>query len=148
MHFTKYNTELKLLSERYPIILETFHQTRSIVSKKLFNSTVNKLTKSLDFSSENIDDVISWTYQYLKKRAEKIALKKVTTQKIKLSDSDLLYATQFFTDKYMVEYLVDNSFSFVSIEEIKERIDAKYGKRLKHYSKSERVRLISFMQDK
>ncbi len=35
----------------------------------------------------------------------------------------------------------------LSVEEIKERIDAKYGKRLKQYSKSERVRLISFMQD-
>lgn len=52
------------------------------------------------------DDVLSWLFQYLKEDEEKAAFKDALESSVKISGDALLAATQFFTDKYMVKYLV------------------------------------------
>ncbi len=58
-------------------------------------------------------------YQFLKKDSEKTAFKKIKNS-VKMQDEDYLYATQFFTDKYMVKYLVDEALSGYSQKVLKD----------------------------
>ena len=55
-------------------------------------------------------NMVSWIYQQLKSNLAKEALKKIGSDKNKLTGTDMLVQTQFFTDNYMVRYLVDKVF--------------------------------------
>lgn len=55
-------------------------------------------------------NMVSWIYQQLKDSLAKEALKKIGSDKNKLTGTDMLVQTQFFTDNYMVRYLVDKVF--------------------------------------
>ncbi len=55
-------------------------------------------------------NMVSWIYQQLKGTLAKEALKKIGSDKNKLTGTDMLVQTQFFTDNYMVRYLVDKVF--------------------------------------
>lgn len=55
-------------------------------------------------------NMVSWIYQQLKGSLAKEALKKIGSDKNKLTGTDMLVQTQFFTDNYMVKYLVDKVF--------------------------------------
>jgi len=54
----------------------------------------------------------------MKKGLEKSAFRKIGKDKAKIQDADLLFTTQFFTDKYMVKYLVDESLNSLGIKNI------------------------------
>lgn len=51
---------------------------------------------------------VSWIYQGLKGNLERIAFNKALKKGVKLDGLEGLAATQFFTDNYMVDYLVKN----------------------------------------
>lgn len=62
------------------------------------------------------DDFLSWLYQDLKQVHADSAFAKALSGNKKLTDNDLLAATQFFTDRYMVEFLVRECLSRAKIE--------------------------------
>ncbi len=122
LNFTNYHlsfkTELTLIKDRFPELIEVFIKTESIIGDELLTNTFEKLKDALDEDDDDIDDMISWSYQFLKQDAEKSAFKKIGKNQAKIEDADLLFTTQFFTDRYMVKYLVDASLSEFSASNI------------------------------
>ena len=66
----------------------------------------------LDNEADN-DNMVSWIYQQLKSSLAKDALEKIGKDSNKLKGADLLMQTQFFTDYYMVKFLVDKAFELL-----------------------------------
>ncbi len=108
-YHSDFKYELQLINQRFPELIKTFKD----IEYKLKEESALKVFESLkcvfDKIDNNLDDLISWSYQYLKRSLEKAAFKKIGKNKSKIEDADLLFTTQFFTDKYMVRYLVDGS---------------------------------------
>lgn len=113
-----FKTELALIKNRFPELINTFIKTESALNNELRTTIFEKLKAALSEEDENIDDIISWSYQFLKQDAEKSAFKKIGKNQAKIEDADLLFTTQFFTDKYMVEYLVDEALSELDTSDI------------------------------
>lgn len=59
------------------------------------------------------DNMVSWIYQQLKSCLAKDALGKIGKDGNKLKGTDMLMQTQFFTDFYMVKFLVDKVFDML-----------------------------------
>lgn len=106
-----FKNEIQIIKERFPELFKTFITIKAKLSRKLLDKVFIKLNDG--FSDQNLDteNIISWSYQFLKKGVEKAAFKKIGKDKAKINNEDLLFTTQFFTDKYMVKYLVDQSLS-------------------------------------
>ena len=82
----------------------------TLIKGELSDLAMKELTVGVEqrlIISSCCDNTISWLYQSLKKVFEKEAFKKIGKNKHKLSGKDVLYATQFFTDEYMVKFLVE-----------------------------------------
>ncbi len=110
-YHSQFKTEIQLVKERFPELFKIFSATEQRLRSELLNSTFEKLKQAFVKTDSNVDDIISWSYQFLKKDLEKAAFKKIGKDKAKIENSDLLFTTQFFTDKYMVKYLVNESLS-------------------------------------
>ena len=65
------------------------------------------------YNETDSDNMVSWIYQQLKSSLTKEALEKIGKDSNKLKGADLLMQTQFFTDYYMVKYLVDKTFELL-----------------------------------
>jgi len=115
VNFTNYHSEFKaeieLIKQRFPELIKIFTAIEIQLEAKLIFTTFENLKIVFLKSDDDLDDIISWSYQFLKKDLEKNAFKKLGINKAKIKDKDLLFTTQFFTDKYMVKYLVNESFS-------------------------------------
>lgn len=103
--------EIEIINQRFPDLFKIFSATAKKLRKELLSVTFEKLKDALQKTDSDGDDIISWSYQFLKKDLEKTAFKKIGKDKVKIENSDLLFTTQFFTDKYMVKYLVNKSLS-------------------------------------
>lgn len=101
--------EIKVLRQRFPDLYEVFSRTEKKIRKELLSIMFDKLQDAFKKSDSDIDDIISWSYQFLKKDLEKNAFRRVGKNRAKIENFDLLYTTQFFTDKYMVKYLANES---------------------------------------
>ncbi|MGR3177930.1 MAG: Eco57I restriction-modification methylase domain-containing protein [Candidatus Anammoxibacter sp.] len=108
---SEFETEICLVRQRFPELVKIFTATTSLLRTGLQIATFEKLKYVFTELNDDLDDIISWSYQYLKKDLEKSAFKKIGQGKEKIQGSDALFTTQFFTDKYMVEYLVNESLS-------------------------------------
>ena len=110
-YYSEFKTEIQLVKQRFPELIKTFLVTESQIRIELLSSVFEKLKTAFQKTDDDVDDIISWSYQFLKKDLEKSAFKKIGKDNAKIEDSDLLFTTQFFTDKYMVKYLVNESLS-------------------------------------
>lgn len=110
-YYSEFKTEFLLVKQRFPGLYKIFSSTKAKLKPQLFFTTFEKMKYVFEKTDNDIDDIISWTYQFLKKDLEKTAFKKIGKDKAKLENLDLLFTTQFFTDKYMVKYLVNESLS-------------------------------------
>ena len=110
-YHSEFKTEIQLVKQRFPELIKTFFVTESQLKTELLSSVFEKLKVAFEKTDDDVDDIISWSYQFLKKDLEKSAFKRIGKDNAKIEDSDLLYTTQFFTDKYMVKYLVNESLS-------------------------------------
>lgn len=106
-----FKTEIQLIKQRFPELIKIFIATVSQLEPELLSSVFEKLKVAFEKTDNDVDDMISWSYQFLKKDLEKAAFKKIGRDNAKIEDFDLLFTTQFFTDKYMVKYLVNESLS-------------------------------------
>lgn len=110
-YHSEFKTEIELIKKRFPELIKIFITTELQLEKELIFTTFEKLKIVFVNCDDDLDDIISWSYQFLKKDLEKTAFKKIGRNKAKIKDKDLLFTTQFFTDKYMVKYLVNESLS-------------------------------------
>ena len=110
-YYSEFKTEIQLVKQRFPELIKTFLATESQIRIELLSSVFEKLKAAFEKTDDDVDDIISWSYQFLKKDLEKSAFKRIGKDNAKIEDSDLLFTTQFFTDKYMVKYLVNESLS-------------------------------------
>ncbi len=110
-YHSEFKTEIQLVKQRFPELFEIFLVIESQLQTELLSSVFEKLKVAFEKIDDDIDDIISWSYQFLKKDLEKSAFKRIGKDNAKIEDSDLLFTTQFFTDKYMVKYLVNESLS-------------------------------------
>lgn len=113
--YSNYNSdfkvEIQIISERFPELFKIFSSIEKQLRADLLSATYSKLIDAFEKPDSDVDDIISWSYQFLKKDLEKAAFKKTGKGKAKIENAELLFTTQFFTDKYMVKYLVDESLS-------------------------------------
>lgn len=110
----EFDLELDIIQKKFPQLIEVFYLTQSQLNFELLCKTFTKLKLVFEVTDDDFDDIISWSYQFLKKDLEKNAFSKIGKNNAKIKNSDLLYTTQFFTDKYMVKYLVDESLSILN----------------------------------
>ncbi len=71
---------------------------------------INYLIDNILIDSDDDVNLVSWIYQQLKTSLAKEALKRIGSEKNKIIGTDILVQTQFFTDNYMVKFLVDKIF--------------------------------------
>ncbi len=110
-YHSEFKTEVQLVKQRFPELIKIFLATESQLKIELLSSVFERLKVVFEKTDDDVDDIISWSYQFLKKDLEKSAFKRIGKDNAKIEDSDLLFTTQFFTDKYMVKYLVNESLS-------------------------------------
>jgi hypothetical protein len=110
-YHSEFKTEIQLVKQRFPELVKIFVATESQLKTELLSPVFEKLKVAFEKTDDDVDDIISWSYQFLKKDLEKTAFKRIGKDNAKIEDSDLLFTTQFFTDKYMVKYLVNESLS-------------------------------------
>ena len=110
-YHSEFKTEIQLVNQRFPELIKIFLVTESQLKTELLSSVFEKLKVAFEKTDDDVDDIISWSYQFLKRDLEKSAFKRIGKDNAKIEDSDLLFTTQFFTDKYMVKYLVNESLS-------------------------------------
>lgn len=108
---SEFKTEIQLVKQRFPELIKIFIATESQLKVELLSVVFEKLEIAFEKTDDDVDDIISWSYQFLKRDLEKSAFKRIGKNNAKIEDSDLLFTTQFFTDKYMVKYLVNESLS-------------------------------------
>lgn len=109
--YSDFSQEIQIISQRFPELFKTFSKTEKKIRIELLSVTFAKLKDAFEKPDSDIDDIISWSYQFLKKDLEKAAFRRIGKDKVKIEKEGLLFTTQFFTDKYMVKYLVDESLS-------------------------------------
>ena len=112
---------IPLIEQRFPELIDVFISTEAQLRTELLFITFEKLKAVFAKIDDDVDDIISWSYQFLKKDLEKNAFSKIGQDNVKITGLDLLYTTQFFTDKYMVKYLVNEcllNFDSTNIENI------------------------------
>lgn len=114
----EFETEIQLIKQRFPELIKVFITISSKLRADLLSIIFEKIKIAFEESDEDIYDIISWSYQFLKKDLEKAAFNKIGKDNVKIEESDLLFTTQFFTDKYMVQYLVNESLSNFDISNI------------------------------
>lgn len=110
-YHSEFKTEIQFVKQRFPELTKVFLETESQLQTELYSLVFEKLKVAFEKTDDDVDDIISWSYQFLKKDLEKTAFKRIGKDNAKIEDSDLLFTTQFFTDKYMVKYLVNESLS-------------------------------------
>jgi hypothetical protein len=110
-YHSEFKTEIQLVKQRFPELINIFLATESQLKTELLSNVFEKLKIAFEKTDDDVDDIISWSYQFLKKDLEKSAFKRIGKDNAKIEDLDLLFTTQFFTDKYMVKYLVNESLS-------------------------------------
>lgn len=117
-YHSEFKTELQLIKKRFPELIRVYTQTKSNLRHELLLATFEMLKIAFENIDEDVDDIISWSYQFLKKGLENTLLKIKGKNGAKVQDSDILFRTQFFTDKYMVRYLVDKCLSGINKKDI------------------------------
>lgn len=115
-----FKNELQIIDERFPELIKSFNKTKKVINSKLLNQAISGLQVSFKNVNEDVIDIISWSFQYLKKELTNKAFKKTGKDNNKIEDADLLLTTQFFTDSYMVKYLVDETLSNIKPQELED----------------------------
>ncbi len=102
-------SELEIIKSRFGCLFSEYKHVDSYLSDSNKKRIRGFIFDIYECNSNN-RDVISWLYQYLKRDLAKIAFGNIGKDKNKINGEDLLFTTQFFTDEYMVEHLVDKVF--------------------------------------
>lgn len=105
-----YKEQYDLIAKNFHCLAIEFNAINMSLSEEVRDKIFSCLLDVYSCADENEKNTISWIYQYLKHDLEKKAFSSIGAQQNKIKGNDILYATQFFTDEYMVKYLVDKIF--------------------------------------
>lgn len=109
----------KLLGHRFPdlhkIYLKTCKKLPATL-QEIFTSKFDELIQR----TEEPEKLIAWVYQFLKRGEEKAAFAKIGKENIKIEGRELLLTTQFFTDDYMVHFLVKESLKGINTKNLQD----------------------------
>lgn len=92
--------EYSLIIPRYPVL----------------KNAIEKINTELDYETYQADDFLGWVYQYFNSKEKDRVFEEVKTKKKKISGNDIINATQLYTEKYMVHFLVENSLGAMWME--------------------------------
>ncbi len=104
-----FNSELVKIKLNFPNLYKSFLELKKILPTSQQEILIKEHIKALDFDSDHKDDFIAWFYQYCKLKREKQVFNNSLKKGKKISRSDILPVTQFFTDRYMVKKIVEDS---------------------------------------
>jgi len=107
------SSELDIMGTLFPRLYNSF----LIIEKNLSKSIFREIASFFELK-RNYTEVNSWVYQYLKKDVEREVFKKSLSIGGKTEGLEILPATQFFTEEYMTEFLVLESFKAIDIESL------------------------------
>lgn len=77
-------------------------------SYKVLREVVDRLNE-LPEEAFRADELLGWVYQYFQSEEKDRVFEEVRTQKKKISGADIIAVTQLYTERYMVEFLLQNS---------------------------------------
>lgn len=92
--------EYSLIIPRYPVL----------------KNAIEKINTELDYETYQADDFLGWVYQYFNSKEKDKVFEEVRTKKKKIAGNDIINATQLYTEKYMVHFLVENSLGAMWME--------------------------------
>ncbi|WP_217497659.1 Eco57I restriction-modification methylase domain-containing protein, partial [Methanosarcina mazei] len=92
--------EYSLIIPRYPVL----------------KNAIEKINTELDYETYQADDFLGWVYQYFNSKEKDRVFEEVKTKKKKIAGNDIINATQLYTEKYMVHFLVENSLGAMWME--------------------------------
>lgn len=101
----RYPLETYWLSTIFPSIHRSYRTFIDTLPDNIIDEYQHSISMFLR-TLPNSDGVLSWFYQYLKIDKEKQAFNKSLKLHQKISGSDILPTTQFFTEQYMVNFIV------------------------------------------
>lgn len=102
-----YKKEVSVLGIMFSKECDMFTEKCCLVDSTQLQQIYKQL-RNIEQNPDESNNTVSWLYQSLKKSLEKAAFEKIGKNQNKIKGKDLLYTTQFFTDEYMVKFLVDS----------------------------------------
>ena len=108
--FEKVTEEIKVLFDpdnEYSLVIPRY---------PLLKTAIEKINLELDYDTYRQDEILGWVYQYFNSREKDRVFEEVRTKKKKISGSDIINATQLYTEEYMVRFLVENSLGAMWME--------------------------------
>lgn len=109
-----YNKEISYMINRFPFLSKRITSELEIIP----NNTFSKISNYINEVEHSLDNVLAWSYQYLKYDKEKDIYAKSLNEGNKIEGDGIAPATQFFTEDYMVQYLVDNTLKQIDLTKI------------------------------
>ena len=113
----RYSSEVSILKKQSPNGYRNIVSIQRDLPETIASQLFDCIEKAVLTCPDIPDDIFSWLYQYLKVDVEKNVFKNALQNGKKISGVDMLPTTQFFTEKYMVQHLVVNSFSQLNLTE-------------------------------
>ena len=66
-YHTEFEVEIELIKQRFPELIITFSEVESKLTNELLSIVFEKLQVVFEKTDNDVDDIISWSYQFLKK---------------------------------------------------------------------------------
>jgi hypothetical protein len=108
--FRELQDDIKILfdpDDEYSIIIPSIQAVRECI--RAFNEDIPE-----DAFKE--PELIGWVYQYFQTEEKDRVFEEVRTKKKKIEGDDIIPATSLYTERYMVDYLVQNSLGTIWME--------------------------------
>ncbi|MFC1940654.1 Eco57I restriction-modification methylase domain-containing protein, partial [Chloroflexota bacterium] len=104
-----FDQENDLLQLRFPNIYSSYHSLLNNMTRNASEKYLAWISKIYQEKMINGYELVSWFYQYMKKSKEKEVFRSSLNNGQKITGIDILPTTQFFTENYMVKYIVSNT---------------------------------------
>jgi hypothetical protein len=108
--FRELQNDIKILfdpDDEYSIIMP---------SLKALRECIRALNEDIPESAFKEPELIGWVYQYFQTEEKNRVFEEVRTKKKKIQGDDIVPATSLYTERYMVDYLVQNSLGAIWME--------------------------------
>ena len=104
-----FKNEIISLKDRFPEMYNSYLSLLREINRADFNQIISEVASCI--ISDYNHNWIGWGYQYLKRAEEKEVFRRSLNNGCKISDKELLLTTQFFTESYMIDFLLQTSFN-------------------------------------
>ena len=107
----------EVTEEKIKILFDPENEYSLIVPRyRCLKDAIDLINKSVDYDVYKEDELLGWVYQYFQTKEKDRIFEEVRTKKKKISGSDIIPVTSLYTEKYMVQFLVENSLGAIWME--------------------------------